>query len=35
MRAGFWWVNLDERDFLGDLGIVWIVALKYVVETQN
>jgi len=33
MRAGFWWKNLDERDFLVDLDVVGIVALKCVLET--
>jgi len=33
MHAGFWWEHLDERDFLEDLDVVGIVALKCVLET--
>jgi hypothetical protein len=32
-RAAFWWGNLDERDFLVDLDVVGIVALKCVLKT--
>jgi hypothetical protein len=34
MRAGFWWGNLDERDFLVDRVIVGSVALKCVLRTK-
>jgi hypothetical protein len=35
MKTQFWWVNLNEKDCLEDLGVARRVILKFILQKQD